>query len=126
MIYKLPKGHLVFRFERGKTHSLDEVIYVEKPLETKGKLITVYNIFGEIFAAEKTDSLSTAKKRKRLLSNVPENLREITLKIGRMTQLNFYGVDFIEDFVIDLNPYPNPFFYDRVIEIFKEYIISNL
>jgi len=124
VVIKNPKGHLVMKIERGKIHSLEEVIYCEKIIDNPTDyIVTVYCIFGNIFSARKFDSLKTERRGKEVIKTDLVH-RDIIEKIGRMTGLEFFGVDFIGNVVIDVNPFPNFFFYKPVFEVVVEYFLN--
>lgn len=119
VVLKALDGHLVHLVERERIHSSDEFGFYQALVpNNSGITHTVYRVFGSFFTAVKscvfTCPLNQRKAKMLLDDNEPKEIAVVE-KIWRKTKLDFFCVEFVGDQVIDVNPYPNPFFHPKAV-----------
>lgn len=127
VIYKQLEGHLVLQMVRGMFHSLEELVYVEKMIPNPAKALrSVYCVAGLVFTVEKPDDFHQTGIGEKKLTETTDRDREIAVKIGQITGLEIFNVDIIVNgdgkyVVIDVNAWPNFFFYEpAVVQLAEE------
>lgn len=129
VVFKGISGHLVQIVDSSRIHCSSEVAYFEERLSNpSGKTTTIYFIFGHIFAVQKLCALSHQPDlagRKEHVDVCPVRAG-IVEEIRSATNLKFFNVEFVNDYVIDVNTHPNPFCHPEAISWFVDGILREL
>lgn len=126
VVFKELRGHLVTVGQRDKIHSLEELVYVEKLIPNPSERIkSVYYVGGYVFTAMKVDDFNTNghKPEKEI---VPTSREDVALvkRLSRAIDLCLFNIDFIGETVIDMNAWPNFFFYEPAVDAMIDHICS--
>lgn len=111
--------------ERERIHSLEEVGFYQQLINHNERDVTmVYHIFGNQFAAVRSSLACEAQYRhgKQQLPEVPPEMADLVRRIQERSGLHSFGVEFLGGQVIDVNYYPNPFFFPEA----SAYIIEGI
>lgn len=108
-------------------HTQDRVVFLEELIELpKGYVDTIFVVGDDMFQTAKNDSLGLYQKQdlfgERELNS---ELASLAKKVGEVTKLTFFSVDFVGGKIIDVNPFPN-IFWDRsfpaITNFFKRFL----
>lgn len=128
VVQKSLTGHLVQLVQRDRIHSSDEVGFFQKLVENpSGITNTVYWVFGHCFTAAKSCVFACPpdkRQPKKMLPDTDKKQLDIVRRIQEATSLYFFGVEFVNGQVVDVNPYPNPFCHHEAVSWFAEGICS--
>lgn len=129
IVWKSLTQNLAISCERNNIHCMNEDIYVESCIPNPDKhILTIYNIAGCVYARWKEDPLQTKCKTRNLINNLEpfKHQIEITKKITQDFNLIFCNVEFINDYIIDVNAIANIFYPDHLdpIESLISYILK--
>ncbi|GEM_PF-5009263 len=114
-ILKLRNGedNLVL-FVNHDIHTQDRVVFLEELIQLpKGYVDTIFVVGDDMFQTAKNDSLGLYPKQDLFgEKDLDPELAFLAKKVGEVTNLTFFSVDFVGGKIIDVNPFPN-IFWDR-------------
>lgn len=124
-ILKVRNGedNLVVLLENRPIHAHDRMIFLEEWIALpKGYIDTIFVVGKDMFQTAKNDSFELYEK-KNLHGEFPldPQLANIAARIGDITELVLYSVDFADGKVIDINPFPN-IFWERSFKPIADFL----
>lgn len=122
IVYKSNNNNLVVTCKKNSIHSLYDNIFVESkiPNPTK-KILTIYCVDDLIYARYKEDALQIKQKERSLVKNIEQFKKQIETakRIKEIFSLVFFNVEFIGEYVVDVNSISNIFYKNHPEPILK-------